>query len=87
MATAIIILAFIALFIAFIVLVQFPEIATQIYTIIESLINYISNGTGIIWFLFPKTLTLIVFNLVIGIEVTIRALKIFLWIYDKLKNG
>lgn len=87
MATAIIILAFIALFIGFIVLVNFPALATEIYTVISSLITYISHGTGIIWFLFPKTLTLLVFDLVIGIEVTIRALKIFLWIYDKLKNG
>ena len=87
MATAIIILAFIALFVGFIVLVQFPAIATQIYTLLSSLMIYLAESTGILWFFFPRTLTLTIFNLVIGIEVAFRALKIFLWIYSQLKNG
>lgn len=86
MATAVIIIAFIALFVGTIVLIQFPEIATEIYTVIQSVIGYIEQGTGILWFFLPKTLTLTVLGLVIAIEVIIRAFLIFQWIYNHLKQ-
>ena len=86
MATAIIIIAFITLFVGTVVLVQFPAIATEIYTVATSLIDYMSQGVGILWFFLPKTLTLTVLTLVIGIEVIIRAFMIFLWVYRHLKQ-
>lgn len=86
MATAIIMLAFIALFVGTITLVQFPEIATEIYTVISSVLEYIAQASGILWFFLPKTLTLIVLGLVISIEIIIRTVKLFLWIYEHLKQ-
>lgn len=86
MATALIMLAFIALFVGTIVLIQFPEIATEIYTVIASLIDYISSATGILWFFLPKNLTLTVLALVFGIEVIFRAFLLFRWIYNSLKQ-
>lgn len=86
MATAVIIIAFIALFVGTVVLIQFPEFATEIYTIAESMIQYMSNGVGILWFFLPKNLTLTVLGLVIAIEVIIRAFLIFQWVYNHLKQ-
>lgn len=86
MATAIIIIAFIALFVGTVVLVQFPAIATEIYTVMNSLIGYMSQGVGLLWFFLPKTLTLTVLTLVISIEVIYRGFLLFLWIYNHLKQ-
>ncbi|MDE6947701.1 MAG: hypothetical protein K2P14_11010 [Anaeroplasmataceae bacterium] len=86
MATALIIIAFIALFVGTIVLVQFPPIATEIYTVANSLIDYMAQGAGILWFFLPKTLTLTVLTLVISIEVIYRGFLLFLWIYNHLKQ-
>lgn len=86
MATAVILIAFITLFIATVTLIQFPEVATEIYTVAQSVIDYMSQGIGIVWFFLPKTLTLTVLSLVIAIEVIIRAFLIFQWVYDHLKQ-
>ncbi len=86
MAAALIMLAFIALFIGTIVLIQFPEVATEIYTVLNSLIEYMGQATGILWFFLPKDLTLIVLTLVLAIEAIIRVFKIFLFIYNHLKQ-
>lgn len=86
MAAALIMLAFIALFVGTIVLIQFPEIATEIYVVLESFIEYISSATGILWFFLPKTLTLTVLALVVAIEVIFRAFLLFQWIYERLKQ-
>lgn len=86
MAAALIMLAFIALFVGTIVLIQFPEIATEIYVTLESLIEYMANATGILWFFLPKNLTLTVLALVVSIEVIFRAFLLFQWIYNHLKQ-
>lgn len=86
MATAVIIIAFITLFIGTVVLIQFPAIATEIYTVAQSVIDYMAQGAGILWFFLPKTLTLTVLTLVISIEVIIRGFLIFQWVYNHLKQ-
>ena len=86
MATAIIILAFIGLFVGTVVLIQFPAIATEIYTVASGLIDYMGQASGLLWFFLPQTLTLTVLKLVIAIEVIIRAFMIFLWVYNHLKQ-
>lgn len=86
MAAVLFFVAFIVLFVGTIALVQFPEIATEIYTVISSVIDYISKSTGILWFFLPKTLTLTVLTLVIAIEVIYRGILLFLWIYNHLKQ-
>lgn len=87
MASAIIILAFIGLFVGTLTLIQFPAIAADILTVFEKLMYYFGQGTSILWFFVPKSITLTVIGLVISIEVIIRGFKIFLFVYDKLKNG
>lgn len=86
MAAALIMIAFIVLFVGTIVLIQFPEVATDIYVTLEAFIDYISESTGILWFFLPKTLTLTVLGLVIAIEVIFRAFLLFQWIYERLKQ-
>lgn len=86
MAAALIMIAFITLFLGTIILIQFPEIAAEIYVVLESLIEYISSATGILWFFLPKTLTLTVLALVVAIEVIFRAFLLFQWIYERLKQ-
>ena len=86
MAAAVIMIAFIVLFVGTIVLIQFPEVATEIYITLEAFIGYISESTGILWFFLPKTLTLTVLGLVMAIEVIFRAFLLFQWIYERLKQ-
>lgn len=86
MAAALIMIAFIALFVGTIVLIQFPEIATEIYTVLQSAIDYISQSTGILWFFVPRSLALTILTLVIAIEVIYRGFLLFLWIYNHLKQ-
>ncbi|MCM1222394.1 MAG: hypothetical protein NC548_48795 [Lachnospiraceae bacterium] len=86
MVTVLFFLAFILLFVGTIVLVQFPEVATEIYEVISIVIEYVSKGSGIVWFFLPKTLTLIVLGIVLAVEVIMRGLHVFLWIYDHLKQ-
>lgn len=86
MAAALIMIAFIVLFVGTIVLIQFPEVATDIYVVLEAFIEYVSESTGILWFFLPKTLTLTVLGLVLAIEVIFRAFLLFQWIYERLKQ-
>lgn len=86
MAAALIMIAFITLFLGVIILIQFPEVATEIYVVLESLIEYVSSATGVLWFFLPKNLTLTVLVLVVAIEVIFRAFLLFLWIYERLKQ-
>lgn len=86
MVTVLFFLAFILLFVGTLVLIQFPEVATEIYSVITVVIDYISKGVGIVWFFFPKTLTLTVLGIVIAFEVVYRGILIFLWIYNHLKQ-
>lgn len=86
MSAAIIMIGFIVLFVGTITLIQFPEIATEIYTVLSSLIGYLGDASGILWFFLPKTLTLTVLALVLAIELVIRGILIFLWIYEHLKQ-
>lgn len=84
MSTAIIIIGFIVLFIGTLTLVQFPEIATEIYVTLSGFIGYLGDASGILWFFLPKSLTIVVLELVIAIELVIRTILIFLWIYNHL---
>lgn len=86
MAEALIMIAFIVLFVGTIMMLQFPAVATEIYTVLASLIAYMGEATGILWFFLPKNLTLTVLGLVIAIEVIYRGFLIFLWIYNHLKQ-
>lgn len=86
MAAAIIMIAFIVLFVGTILLVQFPEVATEIFTLLTALIDYMVDAIGIVWFFVPKDLALLVLGLVISIEVIYRGFLLFLWIYNHLKQ-
>lgn len=86
MAAALIMIAFIVLFVGTIVLIQFPEVATDIYVVLEAFIGYVSESTGILWFFLPKNLTLTVLGLVVAIEAIFRAFLLFQWIYNSLKQ-
>lgn len=50
MAAAIIMIAFILLFVGTIVLIQFPAVATEIYTVASSFMTFLGNSTGLLWF-------------------------------------
>lgn len=56
MAAAIIMIAFILLFVGTIVLIQFPAVATEIYTVASSFMTFLGNSTGLLWFFCLKLL-------------------------------
>ena len=80
------IIGVIGLFIAFIASIQFPVIPTTIYTIVTAFFDYMSNAIGIVWVFAPKDLSVTLLELVITIEIVIRAIQIFIWIYEKIRG-
>lgn len=85
MATVILLLAIIAVFVAFIGALQFPEVTTLFYEFWQTACTYIGQGTGILWLFVPKSLALALLTIVIAMEVIYRAILIFVWIYGKIK--
>ncbi len=86
MAAAVIMIAFITLFLGTIILVQFPVLATEIYTVISALIGYVSDAMGIVWFFVPKNLTLTLIGIAVAIELVKYGFMLFCWIYNHLKQ-
>lgn len=85
MGQLILILAVIGIFVAFVVALNFPELATVFYDFWTVCCDYISEGTGIVWLFVPRTLTLALFNIIIVLEVLWYGFQIFVWIYHKIK--
>lgn len=86
MAEVIFLIGIITIFVTFLLAVSFPAVTTQIYSVIQSFLTYISSSTGIIWMFVPKDYTLMLLNLVIAVELIIRGYKIFMFIYAKIRG-
>lgn len=85
MGQLILILAVIALFVAFVTALVFPELATVFYEFWTACCGYLTQGTGILWLFVPRTLTVALLNIIILLEVLWYGFQIFVWIYHKIK--
>lgn len=86
MAAAVIMITFITLFLGTIILVQFPVLATEIYTVIGAFTGYVSDAMGIVWFFLPKNLTLTLIGIALAIELVKYGFMLFCWVYNHLKQ-
>lgn len=85
MAHVILVLAVIAIFVAFVSALKFPQLATVFYDFWNQCLEYLRMGTGILWLFTPRNLVLALLNIVILLEVLYKAFQIFTWIYHKIK--
>lgn len=80
----ILISAFIAIIVAYVIAIEFPTVAPQVASIIDAIIYYIGQGMDIVWLFVPREITLTLMTLAISIEVIVSGYKFIMWILRKL---
>ena len=75
MAVVILIAVFIGLVVTYIVAIQFPGLADQIISATDALIFYLGQALDIVWIFVPKTITIVLMSLAIGVEVIVLGYK------------
>lgn len=83
----IILAAFIALIVAWIVIIQFPSLASQVTTILDALVFYLSEAMDIVWLFVPRTITITLMSLAIAVEVVVLGYKFVMWILRKVPTA
>lgn len=84
MILMILIVAFIAILAAYILIIEFPELAPQISSAVDALVFYLGQGMDIVWLFVPKTITLTLMSLAIAVEVIVLGYKFIMWILKKI---
>lgn len=84
MVLMILIIAFIAIIVAYILIIEFPELAPQVTSVVDALIYYLGQGMDIVWLFVPKTITITLMSLAIAIEVIVLGYKFIMWILRKI---
>lgn len=79
--------AFIAIIVAYILIIQFPSLASQVSTVLDAIIYYLSQAMGIVWLFVPQQLTVVLMSLAISIEVIVLAYKFVMWILRKIPTA
>lgn len=87
MIQLIIIAAIIALIVAYLLAISFPEIASQIFTVMEALVYYLGQSMDIVWLFVPKEITLILMGLAISIQVIVYGYHFVMWILRKIPTA
>lgn len=84
MVVMILIVAFIAIIVAYILIIEFPSIAPQLESAVEALIFYLGQAMDIVWLFVPKTITITLMTLAIAVEVIVLGYKFVMWILRKI---
>ena len=84
MVIFIVIAAFIALVVAYILAINFTDLATQIPTYIDAIIYYISCGLDIVWIFVPKTITIVIMTLALSVQIVVWGYHFVMWILRKI---
>lgn len=84
MVLFIIIAAFIALVILYVMSIEFPAIAPQLSSALDALVYYMGQAMDIVWLFVPKAITLTLMTLAIAIEVIVMGYKFIMWILRKI---
>lgn len=87
MVQFIIIAAFIAIIVAYLLIIQFPELASQIGSILDALIYYLGQAMEIVWLFVPRTITVTLMSLAIAVEVIVLGYKFVMWILRKIPTA
>lgn len=84
MVIIILIGVFIALIVAFVLVIQYPDLLSQITTYVDALIYYLGQAMDIVWIFVPKTITIALMSIAIAIEVIYLGYQLVMWILKKI---
>lgn len=84
MILMILIIAFIAIFATYVLVIEFPELAPQVSGAVDAIIFYMGQGMDIVWLFVPKTITITLMSLAIAVEVIVLGYKFIMWILKKI---
>lgn len=83
----IILAAFIAIIVAYILIIEFPALAPQVSSIVDAIIYYLGQAIDIVWLFVPKTITIALMSLAIAVEVIVLGYKFVMWILRKIPTA
>lgn len=83
----IILAAFLAIIVAYILIIEFPALAPQVTSILDAIIYYLGQAIDIVWLFVPKTLTITLMSLAIAVEVIVLGYKFVMWILRKIPTA
>lgn len=87
MVIVILIGVFIALIVAFILVIQFPELLPALQTYLDALIYYLGQAMEIVWLFVPKAITVPLMSLAISVEVITLGYHFVMWILKKVPTA
>lgn len=79
--------AFIALIVTYLLVIQFPSLATQITSILDALIYYLGQAMDIVWLFVPQSITVTLMSLAIAVEVVVLGYKFVMWVLRKVPTA
>ena len=83
----IILAAFLAIIVAYILIIEFPALAPQITSVVDAIIYYLGQAIDIVWLFVPKTITITLMSLAIAVEVVVLGYKFVMWILRKIPTA
>lgn len=84
MVIIILIGVFLAIFVAVVLVIQFPQLLDVIPTYLDALIFYIGQAMDIVWLFVPRALTVPLMALAVSVEVLVLLYKFVMWIIRKI---
>lgn len=67
--------------------ISFPEVSTQIISYIDFMFGYIQQAMGIVWLFVPRSITVTLMTLVVGVEVIVLGYKFVMWVLRKIPTA
>lgn len=87
MVQFIIIAAIIAIIVAYLLVITFPELAPVVESALDALIFYVGQAIDIVWIFVPKTITITLMSLAIAVEIVVLGYKFVMWILRKIPTA
>lgn len=87
MVQFIIIGAIIAIIVAYLLVITFPELAPAVDSALDALIFYVGQAIDIVWIFVPKTITITLMSLAIAVEIVVLGYKFVMWILRKIPTA
>lgn len=87
MIQLIIISAIIAIIVAYLLVITFPELIPAVYSAGDALVFYLGQAMEIIWIFVPREITLALMTLAIAVEIIVLGYHFVMWILRKIPTA
>lgn len=87
MIQLIIIAAIIAIIVAYLLVITFPELIPAVSSAVDAIVFYLGQAMDIVWLFVPKTITIALMSLAIAIEIIVLGYKFVMWILRKIPTA